>query len=145
VLAAQREGNRQLLAALSPLGLTPAQSEALGILAEHGPLALKELGEMLVCDSGSSPSRIIDRLVAAGLVRKDADASDRRAVSLSLTPAGAESADAVRAIEDAMYEQIDGAVDAADAEVLIRTLRALTSGTPAGTAFDTRLAAPPAR
>ncbi|GAA4143320.1 MarR family winged helix-turn-helix transcriptional regulator [Leifsonia shinshuensis] len=145
VLAAQREGNRQLMAALSPLGLTPAQSEALRILADHGPLALKALGEMLVCDSGSSPSRIIDRLVAAGLVRKDADVSDRRAVSLSLTPEGAESADAVRAIEDAMYEQIDAAVDAGDGETLVRTLRALTHGTPAGTAFDARLAAPPAR
>ena len=56
ILAAQREGNRQLSAALAQLGLTPAQSEALRILEDHGPLALKQLGDMLVCDTGTSPS-----------------------------------------------------------------------------------------
>ena len=144
VLAAQREGNRQLTAALSPLGLTPAQSEALRILADHGPLALKELGGMLVCDSGSSPSRIVDRLVASHLVRKDADEHDQRQLSLRLTPEGAEAAKAVHAVEDAMYEAIDGAVGPDDAEVLFRTLRALTHGSPAGAALDNRLAAPQA-
>lgn len=144
MLAAQREGNRQLTAALAPLGLTPAQSEALRILEDHGPLALKQLGEMLVCDSGSSPSRIVDRLVAARFVRKDPDEYDQRQLSLRLTPEGAEAAKAVREIEDAMYAGIDTALDAADAEVLLRTLRALTQGSPAGTALANRLAAPPA-
>ena len=41
------------------IGVTPAQSEALRIIADHGPLALGELGDMLVCDSGASPSRIV--------------------------------------------------------------------------------------
>ncbi|MCI0159155.1 winged helix DNA-binding protein [Leifsonia shinshuensis] len=144
VLAAQREGNRQLTAALSPLGLTPAQSEALRILEDHGPLALKQLGEMLVCDTGSSPSRIVDRLVAARLVRKDADERDQRQLSLRLTPEGADAAKAVRQIEDAMYAAIDTAVDASDSEILLSTLRALTQGSPAGTALDNRLAAPQA-
>ena len=70
ILATQREGNRQLSAMLSEIGVTPAQSEALRIIADHGPLALGALGDMLVCDTGTSPSRIVDRLVAAGLVQK---------------------------------------------------------------------------
>ncbi|MET7672465.1 hypothetical protein [Micromonospora luteifusca] len=35
----------------------------LRIIGDHGPLALRELGDMLVCDTGTSPSRILDRLV----------------------------------------------------------------------------------
>lgn len=141
ILAAQREGNRLLTAALAPLGLTPAQSEALRILEDHGPLALKQLGDMLVCDSGTSPSRIVDRLVAAGLVRRDAGEHDRRQVRLSITALGQEKATQVRAVEDQLHDAIDTAVNADDEETLVRVLRAFTSGSPAGTAFSNRLAA----
>ena len=141
ILAAQREGNRQLIASLGDIALTPAQSEALRIVADHGPLALKELGDMLVCDSGTSPSRIVDRLVAAELVQREAGEHDRRQVRLTATDEGRARAAQVQAIENGMYEAIDGAVSAADAEVLVRVLRALTQGSPAGGALDKRLAA----
>ncbi|MCZ0975304.1 MarR family transcriptional regulator [Streptomyces albulus] len=71
VLAAQREGNRMLAAALRPLGVTPAQGEVLRLLAERQPLTLSGLGALLVCESGGNPSRLVDRLVAAGLVRRE--------------------------------------------------------------------------
>lgn len=141
ILAAQREGNRQLATSLSQLGLTPAQSEALRIVAEHGPLALKELGDMLVCDSGTSPSRIVDRLVASGLVQREVGEHDRRQVRLTATAEGRERSAQVEGIENRLYDVIDGALDAADAEVLTRTLQALTVGSPAGGALDKRLAA----
>ena len=67
VLAVQREGNRQLIAGLRPLGITPAQSEALRILGDHAPMTLTDVGRMLVCESGTNPSRIIDRLVDSGI------------------------------------------------------------------------------
>lgn len=126
---------------LSRIGLTPAQSEALRIIADHGPLALRELGDMLVCDSGTNPSRIVDRLVAAGLVQRDAGEHDRRQIRLTATPHGAERAAQVRFIEDRLYDAIDGALSADDTHVLIRVLRALTQGSPAGAALDKRLAA----
>ncbi|NNC12552.1 MarR family transcriptional regulator [Planctomonas sp. JC2975] len=141
VLAAQREGNRQLTLALAQLGLTPAQSEALRILDDHGPLSLKQLGDMLVCDTGASPSRIVDRLVTAGLVQRDAGEHDRRQIRLSITALGTEKSAQVGAIEDAMYDAIDGAMNADDTQTLLRILRALTNGSPAGTAFGNRLAA----
>ena len=141
ILAAQREGNRQLTVFLSRIGLTPAQSEALRIVADHGPLALKELGDMLVCDTGTSPSRIVDRLVAAGLVQREVGEHDRRQVRLTATAEGRERAAQVQGIEDQLYDAIDGAVSAADAEVLARTLGALTHGSPAGGALEKRLAA----
>ena len=145
ILAAQREGNRQLIAQLSHVGLTPAQSEALGLIADHGPLALKDLGDMLVCDSGTSPSRIVDRLVTAGLVRRDTGDRDRRQVRLTVTPQGGRSAALVRDIENRWYDAIDGAVDAEDAQVLLRVLGTLTQGSPAGGALENRLAADQSR
>jgi DNA-binding MarR family transcriptional regulator len=141
ILAAQREGNRVLLALLSEIDLTPAQSEALRIIADHGPLALKELGDMLVCDSGTSPSRIVDRLVAAGLVRREAGEHDRRQLRLTVTPLGEEKATQVRGIEDQLYDAIDSGLDPADTEALIRSLRILTRDSAAGTALENRLAA----
>lgn len=141
ILAAQREGNRQLAVALAQLGLTPAQSEALRIIEDHGPLALTQLGDMLVCDSGTSPSRIVDRLVTAGLVQRDPGEHDRRQVRLTITPPGSEKSTQVKVIEDHLYDVIDGALTDADAQVLLRVLGALTDGSPAGTALGNRLAA----
>jgi DNA-binding MarR family transcriptional regulator len=141
ILAAQREGNRVLTALLSEIGLTPAQSEALRIIADHGPLALKELGDMLVCDSGTSPSRIVDRLVAAGLVHRDAGEHDRRRIRLTVTPQGRDRAAQVRGIEDQVYGSIDGALSADRAQALLGSLRILTRDSPARAALDKRLAA----
>ncbi|KHK99921.1 MarR family transcriptional regulator [Microbacterium mangrovi] len=141
ILAAQREGNRRLAAALAPIGLTPAQSEALRIIEDHGPLALNQLGDMLVCDSGTSPSRIVDRLVVAGLVQRSPGEHDRRQVRLTITPQGESRAAHVRAIEDELSDAIDGALDGVDTEMLVRFLRGVTQGSPAGNALDRRLAA----
>ena len=73
VLAAELEGKRQLAHQLRPFGLTPSQAEVLRVLADHGPLSLNGLGSLLVCESGSNPSRLIDRIVARGLVDSRSD------------------------------------------------------------------------
>jgi DNA-binding MarR family transcriptional regulator len=147
ILAAQREGNRHLMALLSEIDLTPAQSEALRIIADHGPLALKELGDMLVCDSGTSPSRIVDRLVTAGLVQRDASEHDRRQIRLTVTSQGDDRAARVRRIEDQLYDAIDNTLNADDLEALVHVLLMLTQGSAARAALEKRLAAeqPPTR
>src|SRR5204862_2497912 len=63
ILALQREGNRLLAAGLRALELTPSQAETLRVLADHQPLTLTGLGELLVCETGDNPSRLVDRLV----------------------------------------------------------------------------------
>ena len=78
VLAIQREGNRLLAAELRPLGITPSQAEVLRVLRDHGPMTLNALGGLLVCETGNSPSRLVDRLVAQGLVKRGIDKVDRR-------------------------------------------------------------------
>ena len=62
VLAAQREGSRRLTRELRAISITPSQSEVLRILGDHGPLSLTGLGELLVCESGTNPSWLVDRL-----------------------------------------------------------------------------------
>jgi len=62
ILAAQREGDRLLTTALAPLGLTTSQAEVLRVLQDHSPLSLLELGERLICVTGS-PSRLVNALV----------------------------------------------------------------------------------
>ncbi|MEV0067067.1 MarR family transcriptional regulator [Amycolatopsis sp. NPDC050768] len=141
ILAAQREGNRQLTVRLGEIGVTPAQSEVLRILAGHGPMALRELGEMLVCDTGASPSRIVDRLVGAGLVERAASERDRRQVRLELTKTGRDKAERVAEIEDQLYDQLDRAAKGTDVEAFLEFLKKFTQESPAGRAFENRLAA----
>lgn len=141
ILAAQREGNRQLTALLSEIGVTPAQSEALRIIADHGPLALRALGDMLVCDTGTSPSRIVDRLVTAGLVQRTSSEHDRRQVRLTLTARGHDKARRVAEIENQLYDQLDQAGEGADIDAFIEFLHAFTRQSPAGLALANRLAA----
>jgi len=141
VLAAQREGNRQLGHALRALGLTPAQSEVLRILGEHEPLTLSGIGELLVCESGSNPSRLVDRLVSAGLVERVASAGDRRQVMLTLSQEGRQAESRVREVEAALYARIDTALEGVDSGPTLELLRRLSTGEPAGEALAKRLSA----
>ena len=65
VLAAQREGNLRLARELRGPTLTSSQAELLRVLADREPLTPTGLGELLICESGTNPSRLADRLDAA--------------------------------------------------------------------------------
>lgn len=138
ILAAQREGNRLLAHHLRPIGLTPSQAEVIRVLADNEPLTLSGLGELLVCEAGTNPSRLVDRLVIATHVERVEAKDDRRQVMLTLTPEGRELDFAVRAIEQAMYEQIDQI--ALPDRAILDYLKRLSLGTDAGTAVARRLA-----
>ncbi len=87
VKAIHRELERQTNDAMRPLGLTGPQADALLVIGQAGPLSLKELGDLLIAEAGH-PSRLVDRLVDAGLVERRAASADRRRVELSLTSRG---------------------------------------------------------
>ena len=140
ILAAQREGNRLLATALRPLGVTPAQAEVLQVLADWQPLTLTRLGELLVCESGTNPSRLVDRLVTAGLVRTVESGQDRRQVELSLTPDGQAKASQIDRIKKQMQELMHAAGVGYDMEQVLGYLRALVKGRPAGRAIEARAA-----
>jgi len=140
VLAAQREGNRWLAGQLQPLGLTPSQAEVLRVLASAAPMSLSALGGLLVCESGANPSRLVDRLVAAGLVERRILEADRRAVTLTLTTEGARLERQVRSIEEAMYSDLDSAGSPTDLATVIEILERLVAGRPSGRALAARIA-----
>jgi DNA-binding MarR family transcriptional regulator len=138
ILGAQREGNRWLAAQLRPLGLTPSQAEVLRVLGDAAPLSLSALGELLVCESGTNPSRLVDRLVTVGLVERRALAEDRRAVVLTLTPEGKRLERLVVDVESRMYQDIDGAASPAELAAAIELLERFVAGQPSGTALAAR-------
>jgi DNA-binding MarR family transcriptional regulator len=140
VLGAQREGNRWLAGELRPLGLTPSQAEVLRVLGDAAPLSLTALGELLVCESGKNPSRLVDRLVAVGLVARRTLHSDRRAVELTLTDEGAALERRVRTIEEAMYTDLDRAGSPTDLAAAIELLERFVAGRPSGDALAARAA-----
>ncbi len=139
VLAAELEGKRLLARQLRPLGLTPSQAEVLRVLADSAPLSLNGLGSLLVCESGSSPSRLVDRIVARRLVDRRPGATDGRAVELTLTPEGERLSREVAAIEEAMYATID-AIAGPDIGVTLDFLRAFIDGSPSSRALTRRIA-----
>ncbi len=141
VLAAQREGNRRLTRELREIGLTPSQSEVLRILGDHAPLSLTGLGELLVCESGKNPSRLVDRLVDAGLVERAIAHDDRRHVTLRLTGAGRAAEAAVRDVEERLYADLDAATASLDMPPVIEALRLLSAGQLAGNAVQNRISA----
>src|SRR4051812_45333633 len=95
--ACQRELERRVNEAMQPLGLTAAQADAVVVIGDAEPLALKELGELLIAEAGH-PSRLVDRLVDAGLVERRPAAEDRRRVELSLTRKGRDLRDQIREV-----------------------------------------------
>lgn len=141
ILAIQREGNRLLAAELRPLGVTPSQGEVLRVLRDHGPLTLNALGGLLVCETGNSPSRLVDRLVAQGLVQRDTDPDDRRYLALSLTPEGKALSKRIAAVEEQLHDGIAQLVAGQPVAETITTLRALADAFPAGKALARRRAA----
>ncbi|MET8156830.1 MarR family transcriptional regulator [Sphaerisporangium sp. NPDC005289] len=139
ILAAQREGNRLLSQALRPLGVTPSQAEVIRILQDRRQLTLNGLGELLVCESGNSPSRLVDRLISAGLVHRQVSAQDRRHIELSLTEDGLRLARQIIEIEQALYRSIDAAAEGHDLGQLTHFLRAFVAGRPSGQALARRI------
>jgi MarR family transcriptional regulator, organic hydroperoxide resistance regulator len=87
IKAGQRELERRTNEVMRPLGLTGAQADAIAVLGQAGTLSLRELGELLIAEAGH-PSRLVDRLVAAGLVERRVSDDDRRRIELTLTPKG---------------------------------------------------------
>lgn len=108
------------LAELDP-EVTVPQSRALIVLASRGPQRVTDIA----ADLGVAPStatRMCDRLVRKGLIRRYRSASNRREVRLSLTPSGqvlvrgltqrrrAELARYVEAIPVKAYEHVTAAL-----------------------------------
>lgn len=93
---------------LEPYGITPQQYNVLRILRGAGEQGLPtlEIGERMI-EQAPGITRLLDRLEAKSLVRRERCPQDRRQVLCWLTPAGRE-----------LVERLDGPIDGEDAEAV---------------------------
>jgi len=80
---------------ISPLGITPAQARAVGVLQRHGSMRISSLSDHLRI-APRSGTEVVDALEERGLVHRSSDPDDRRATLVTLSTAGEEIAAAVR-------------------------------------------------
>jgi len=110
---------------LAPLGLTPAQERALRMItrSEEPPRMAEIAGRLGIVPR--SLTTVIDSLEAAGLVRREIDPRNRRAILLHLTERGTAVRDDLRQARRRAAEDLFAPLSAQDRETLGELLAAL--------------------
>lgn len=122
------------------LGVTDTDVQCLHVLGRHGPSTPSVLAKHVNLTTGSA-SRMIDRLVAAGCVRRVADAHDRRRVLIEPTQEGLDRVNAAYAgLVARTRDDLDDFDDAA-LDIVLRFMRSAERSTAAEIH---RLQSPPA-
>ncbi|HEU5334254.1 MAG TPA: MarR family transcriptional regulator [Actinocrinis sp.] len=112
---------------LAPLGLTPAQERALRMIARgEEPPRMTELADRLGIVPRSLTT-VIDALEEAGLVRREIDPRNRRAILLRLTDRGTAVRDDLREARRRAAEDLFAPLSAADRKTLADLLALLDS------------------
>ena len=112
---------------LAPLGLTPAQERALRLITRGDePPRMTELADRLGIVPRSLTT-VIDALEEAGLVRREIDARNRRAILLHLTERGTAVRDDLREARRRAAEDLFAPLSAQDRQTLAKLLTLLDS------------------
>ena len=115
---------------LAPLGLTPAQERALRIISRSDePLRMTELADRLGIVPRSLTT-VVDALEEAGLVRREIDPSNRRAILLRLTGQGTAVRDELREARRHAAEDLFAPLPDDDRELLVNLLTRLDTPEP---------------
>ena len=128
VLAASRALVAVAARSLAAAGdeVTLPQYRALVVLAARGPQGTAELAAALAV-TPSTVTRLCDRLVRKGLVRRHRQADDRRAVRIALTGAGRDLVAEVTRRRRAELARLLGALPPDQHEPVIAALRAFAA------------------
>jgi len=103
--------------------------EPLQIIARRGGCRVFDIAEEMVISVGGT-SKLVDRLEAAGHVRRTANPGDRRSSIIELTPAGRRLLDqATVTYEDELDVRLVSLIPAAELDRLASTLAALRAAT----------------
>jgi DNA-binding MarR family transcriptional regulator len=97
-------------------GLTPQQGQLLCVLMAR-PCGMGELGAMLGL-AKSSLTGLVDRIERLGLVRREPDPQDTRAVRVALTPQGSRLAEEFYAETCRRIEKLPSGLSAAERDTL---------------------------
>ncbi|TAF57701.1 MAG: MarR family transcriptional regulator [Oscillatoriales cyanobacterium] len=127
--AVHRESERRLSEALAPLGITPAQAEALTVLQMAQPISLGDLGDLLIAEGGH-PSRLVDRLVRNRWVERVVSGDDRRRLVLSLTPEGIALVAQIKTVREQLCEDKQSLLDRIDISSTLALFEGYLHGSP---------------
>ena len=111
---------------LSTYHLTPAQYGVLNCLWYHGPLSPKQIGELLMLGA-SSISGILDRMQKGGLIERNIDPSNRRAILVSETSKAHAMKEGILNIVSEMNQKFLAPLSEAERTVFINSLRTIIS------------------
>ena len=109
---------------LAPLGLTHPQYLAMLALWQYGPISLVELAGHLHLEPATA-SPLVRRLEAMGLLRRERDTADERALVLVLTDAGRQMRSKAVDIPATMVERL--ALDPAQIEQIRQSAQLLVA------------------
>ena len=110
---------------LAALGVTASQFVVLASLAQgEGARSASELCKVISYDAGAM-TRMIDRLEAKGLIRRERCADDRRLVYLKLTEAGRAAYPRIRELSRRVQNRFLSAIGKGQALELEKLLRRL--------------------
>jgi DNA-binding MarR family transcriptional regulator len=112
---------------LADLGLTYAEFDVLAALRRSGSLKPGELSRSLFLTSGGT-SNVLQRLIAAGYVEREADPDDARSRRVRLSDKGATAADQAMAVSARLHEEILGRVPEGSVRQAADALREVLAG-----------------
>jgi DNA-binding MarR family transcriptional regulator len=119
--------NRVMDETLAAHDLNKGEWRLLGALRRHGPPYRRSPGQLadeMGLSSGAMTNRL-DRMESAGLIRRQRDPNDRRAIEVELTDAGWQAWQTTTDTQAAKEALIASALDATEKEELNRLLRRL--------------------
>jgi DNA-binding MarR family transcriptional regulator len=130
ILQLARELRTAMDQRFEPLGITSQQAGLL-IHVITGVTSPRRLSELLGTDSAGT-TRLLDRLEAKGLIERERDAGDRRAISIALTESGRVLVPKLPPVFEDVAADLLASLDpgrvAADVETMLGNLR--SAGSP---------------
>ena len=124
LMKAHQALHQHAMRSIAGTGLCFSDFAFLEMLLHKGPLPVNTLGGNLSLSSGSATAAI-DRLEKKGLVRRAADANDRRARIIHLTDSGKALIAAAFRKHEADMEAVMGGLSASDKTLLVDLLKKL--------------------
>ena len=124
LMAVARSMRGAFVSALREYDVTPAQARALRVVADDGPVRLSALAERLGI-APRSATEVVDHLETRGLVRREPDPDDRRAVRAVSTTEAARLHQRLHDARHAAAEERLARLSAHDRAELERILRLL--------------------
>jgi DNA-binding MarR family transcriptional regulator len=107
-----------------------SEAHALAVLADHGPMSQRGLGEALALTK-STVSRLVDQLEQRGWARRTTGDGDARQRLVDLTTEGAKAAGAIAARRAERMARILDQIPEADRPMVLAALDALVEATRA--------------